>query len=80
MCLSLVIKRSIKFAVKYCLLLTGFGLDKLNDLNNKSHQITLILLTEKMQIFRTPKQLLPSHLLICHPEYLIFNLQNSLDN
>lgn len=33
-----MIKQSVKFGVNYCLLLTDFGLDKLQDLNTKSHQ------------------------------------------
>lgn len=74
MYLSLVIKGSIKFGVKYCLLLTDFGLGKLKDLNSKSHHTTPIHLTAKMQIFRTPNQLLPGHLLKYHPEVPGFQL------
>jgi len=67
MYLPLVIKESVKFGVKYCLLPADFGLDKLEDLNSKSHQTAPVYLTAKMQILVTCNQLLPIHLLTYHP-------------
>lgn len=69
-----VIKGSVKFRVKYRLLLTDFGLNKLKDLNTKSHQTAPIHLTEKMQILKTPNQLLPTHLLTYYLELQVFQL------
>lgn len=74
MYLPLVIKGSVKFGVKYCLLLTDFGLDKLKDLNTKRHQTAPIHLTAKMQILKIPNQLLPIHLLHAILRYMLFKV------
>lgn len=66
-------KQSVKFGVNYCLLLTDFGLDKLQDLGTKSHQTAPIHLSARMQILRTPNQLQSIHLLTIL-RYTFFNL------